>query len=85
MSIAAMNWAWAIKMPPNAKLYLLTLADRADGAGHCFPSIGDSAKRTGLSRDGRVDGGVVAPIPHSPGCAEFPLPVLHERGSLAEA
>jgi hypothetical protein len=33
----------------------------------------------------RVDGDVAAPIPHRPGRAEFPHPVLHERGSLAAA
>jgi Transposase zinc-binding domain/Putative transposase len=33
----------------------------------------------------RVDGDVTVPIPHSPGCADFPHPVLHERGSLAAA
>ena len=30
----------------------------------------------------RVDGGVAAPIPHRPGRAGFPHPVLHDRGSL---
>jgi hypothetical protein len=33
----------------------------------------------------RVDGDVAAPIPHRPGRADFPHPVLHERGSLAVA
>src|SRR5580658_6639598 len=33
----------------------------------------------------RVDGGVAAPIPHRPGRADFPHPVLHERVSLAAA
>ena len=33
----------------------------------------------------RVDGGVAAPIPHRPGRADFPHPVLHERDSLAAA
>src|SRR6266404_260041 len=35
--------------------------------------------------DCRVDGGVAVPIPHRPGRADFPHPVLHERGSLAAA
>jgi Putative transposase len=35
--------------------------------------------------DCRVDGDVSAPIPHRPGRADFPHPVLHERGSLAVA
>jgi hypothetical protein len=30
----------------------------------------------------RVDGGVAAPIPHRPGRAGFPHPVLHDRGLL---
>jgi hypothetical protein len=33
----------------------------------------------------RVDGGVAVPIPHRPGRADFPHPVLHERASLAAA
>jgi hypothetical protein len=35
--------------------------------------------------DCRVDGDVAVPIPHRPGRAEFPHPVLHERDSLAAA
>ena len=31
----------------------------------------------------RVDEDVATLIPHSPGCADFPLPVLHGRASLA--
>ena len=33
----------------------------------------------------RVDGDVSIPIPHRPGRADSPHPVLHERGSLAVA
>ena len=33
---------------------------------------------------GRVDEDVAILIPHSPGCAAFPLPVLHGRVSLAK-
>jgi hypothetical protein len=51
VSNRAITWAFKIKMPPNAKLLLLSLADRADEEGRCFPSIADSAMRTGLSRD----------------------------------
>ena len=32
----------------------------------------------------RVDEDVATLIPHSPGCANFPLPVLHGRASLAK-
>jgi hypothetical protein len=42
-----------------------------------------SANLTTLSC--RVDGDVAAPIPHRPGRADFPHPVLHERDSLATA
>jgi hypothetical protein len=35
--------------------------------------------------DCRVDGGVAVPIPHRPGRADFPHPVLHERDLLAAA
>src|ERR1700680_3535506 len=35
-------------------------------------------------RTRRVDEDVAILIPHSPGCAGFPLPVLHERASLAK-
>jgi len=33
----------------------------------------------------RVDGDVAAPIPRRPGRADFPHPVLHERGLLTAA
>ena len=33
----------------------------------------------------RVGGDVTAPTPHRPGRADFPHPVLHERGSLTAA
>src|SRR5271166_6003087 len=36
-------------------------------------------------RHRRVDGDVAVPIPHRPGRADFPHPVLHERDSLAVA
>src|SRR5215468_4117412 len=32
----------------------------------------------------RVDEDVATLIPHSPGCADFPLPVLHGRASLTD-
>ena len=38
MSIRAMHWAWSIKLPPTAKLVLLSLADIADDSGACWPS-----------------------------------------------
>jgi len=36
-------------------------------------------------KDCRVGGDVTAPTPHRPGRADFPHPVLHERGSLTAA
>src|ERR1700747_1198409 len=35
-------------------------------------------------RSRRVDEDVATLIPHSPGCAAFPLPVLHGRASLTD-
>src|ERR1700692_1476027 len=37
-----------------------------------------------LGIPGRVDEDVAILIPHSPGCAAFPLPVLHGRVSLGK-
>ena len=39
MSIRAMNWAWSLSLPPTQKLLLLALADNADDAGLCWPSL----------------------------------------------
>jgi hypothetical protein len=39
MSIRAMNWVWSLKLRPLPKLILLALADAADNAGVCWPSI----------------------------------------------
>jgi hypothetical protein len=55
---------------------LAPLADRRAFLRHLSPV---------RSKRCRVDGDVAAPIPHRPGRAEFPHPVLHERGSLAAA
>jgi len=51
LSNTALKWAFALKMPPHAKLVLLALADRANNDGVCFPSLADVAGRTGLTRD----------------------------------
>src|SRR6202142_4099976 len=42
------------------------------------------ARVEGSLSPGRVDEDVAILIPHSPGCAAFPLPVLHGRVSLAK-
>jgi Transposase zinc-binding domain/Putative transposase len=52
------------------------LSDRPTFLRHLAP-----ARKTNC----RVDGDVAAPIPHRPGRADFPHPVLHERDSLAAA
>ncbi len=39
MSVAATQWAWRQALKPAAKLVLLALADRANDAGECWPSV----------------------------------------------
>jgi hypothetical protein len=39
MSIKAMHWAWEQRLPPSLKLVLMALADAADDAGQCWPSL----------------------------------------------
>lgn len=48
MSNEALSWAWTVPCPPTAKLVLLSIADRANAAGECFPSVRDMVARTGL-------------------------------------
>src|SRR5271166_372562 len=48
-------------------------------------ALGRLASPVRLDGHRRVDEDVAAPIPHRPGLAEFPHPVLHERDSLAAA
>ena len=50
MSIAALNWAWAMECPnATSKLVLLALADRADDDGKCWPGMDTVAARAGIS------------------------------------
>ena len=50
MSIAALNWAWAMECPnATSKLVLLALADRADDDGKCWPGMDTVAARAGVS------------------------------------
>lgn len=44
MTIRAMNWAWGVELPPNLKLVLLKLADRANDDGECWPGNASIAK-----------------------------------------
>ena len=44
-----MNWAWRQALPPTPKLVLLALADAADDAGVCWPSVSTVAAKAGCS------------------------------------
>jgi hypothetical protein len=76
------------------RLFLTALAD-AHAAGRLafFGKIQDLHRRKAFDahlaplkpKNCRVGGDVTAPTPHRPGRADFPHPVLHERGSLAAA
>jgi hypothetical protein len=39
MSIDASRWAWTQQITPSQKIVLLSLADRADEEGYCYPSV----------------------------------------------
>lgn len=49
MSIRAIRWVWGHALPSTHKLVLVVLADMADDAGHCWPSIKTVAKQCGIS------------------------------------
>lgn len=44
-----MSLCWPLQMPSTAKSVLISLADNANDAGHCWPSIPAIAKRTCFS------------------------------------
>lgn len=50
MSVDATRWAWKQKITPTQKLALLSLADRANEANECWPSIARLEADTGLDR-----------------------------------
>ena len=50
MSNKASGWAWEQPITPSQKLVLLSLADRSDEDGICWPGTRNVEKRTGLSR-----------------------------------
>jgi hypothetical protein len=50
MSNCALSWAWAQSVSSTEKLVLLCLADHADQAGRCWPSLTRIQERTGLAR-----------------------------------
>jgi len=47
MSNLALAWAWQQDLPITPKLILVSIADRANEDGICWPSIDDFRKRTG--------------------------------------
>lgn len=49
MSNAAINWSKQFDLPRREKFILLVLCERADPAGHCFPSIAQLATDTSMS------------------------------------
>ena len=46
----ARDWAWALPVTPAQKLVITALAERADDAGNCFPSLAHLTGMTGLAR-----------------------------------
>jgi len=62
---------------------LLTPDAASGAAGTVIVSDGAGQFRVGLHALCRVGGDVTIPTPHSPGRADFPHPVLHERVLLA--
>ena len=49
MSRVARDWAWSQSLPPTPKFVLVALAERADEAGVCWPSMSQLAEITGLA------------------------------------
>ena len=50
MSTSIMSACWPLQMPPTQKAVLISLADNANDAGVCWPSIDTISKRTCLHR-----------------------------------
>ena len=50
MSNEALDWAWSQNLKSAPKLVLLCLADHADDAWNCWPSLRRLASLTGLDR-----------------------------------
>lgn len=48
-STIVLGLCWPIQLPPPAKAVLISLADQANDAGVCWPSVGTITKRTCLS------------------------------------
>ncbi|MCB1773859.1 MAG: helix-turn-helix domain-containing protein [Gammaproteobacteria bacterium] len=50
MSNEALTWAWGQRLKPTTKLVLICLADHANEAGKCWPSLTRIQQRTGCAR-----------------------------------
>ena len=44
-----MNWAWGLRLKPNAKFVLMALADACDDDGYCWPGVPTLAMKTCLA------------------------------------
>jgi biotin operon repressor len=52
MSVTVMSWAWEQECPTaTTKLVLLKLADNANDAGVCWPSMATIAQHCGIARE----------------------------------
>jgi hypothetical protein len=49
VSITLMSSVWPLEIPPNEKLVILALADNANDAGECWPSMATLKLKTSLS------------------------------------
>lgn len=50
MSTRIMALIWPLRMPPTAKAVLVSMADNANDAGHCWPSLDAICERTCFGR-----------------------------------
>ena len=55
MSTIIMSACWPLKMPPSPKAVLISLADNANDAGVCWPSISKISERTCLGRTAVIE------------------------------
>lgn len=49
MSVQHMTWAYKQDLPPGTRFVLVTIANFADGSGHCYPGQGRLASMTGFN------------------------------------
>jgi len=55
MSTRIMALCWPLKMPPTAKAVLISLADNANDAGYCWPSLDSICERTCFGRTAVIE------------------------------